>query len=304
MPSTSPPAIAPAPTHYENFPVASWLCPPRLRPPIAAIYAFARTADDIADEGDAPADQRLDDLRAFRTELAAAAHGAPPSARWPAVFGPLAQAMRDFALPEPLLADLLSAFMQDIEKTRDATGYADRAELLDYCRRSANPVGRLLLHLYGVDDARSLACSDAICSALQLVNFWQDLSVDLPRARFYLPAAELASHGLSPQALRDFRPSRPAAPPAAALALVRSLVAWARALMNEGAPLVHRLPGRAGWELRLVVQGGLRILDKIEALGFDSWSRRPTIGKADAPALAWRALWMRRQSPAMTSSPR
>jgi squalene synthase HpnC len=304
VPSTSPAAIAAAPTHYENFPVASWLCPPRLRPPIAAIYAFARTADDIADEGEAGAQQRLEDLRAFRADLAAAARGGPSSTRWPEVFGPLAAAMRGFALPEPLLADLLSAFMQDIEKTRDAAGYADRAELLDYCRRSADPVGRLLLHLYGVDDARALAQSDAICSALQLINFWQDLSVDLPRGRFYLPAADLAAHGLAASDLAAFRPLAPAAPPPAALALVAAEVAWARELMREGAPLVHRLPGRAGWELRLVVQGGLRILDKIEAQGFDSWSRRPVIGKADAPLLAWRALRMRRQSPAMTSSPR
>lgn len=304
MPSTPYPAAAAAPTHYENFPVASWLCPPRLRPPIAAIYAFARTADDIADEGEADAAERLEDLRAFRTELAAVARGAAPSARWPAVFGPLAQAMRDFALPETLLADLLSAFMQDIGKTRDAAGYADRAELLDYCRRSANPVGRLLLHLYGVDDAFALAQSDAICSALQLINFWQDLSVDLPRGRFYLPAADIASHGLTAQDLQGFRPLAPAAPPPAAIALVAAQVAWARELMNEGAPLVHRLPGRAGWELRFVVQGGLRILDKIEALGFDSWSQRPTIGKSDAPLLVWRALRMRRQSPAMKSFPR
>ncbi len=303
MPSTPYPAVAPAPAHYENFPVASWLCPPRLRPPIAAIYAFARTADDIADEGEADAAQRLDDLRAFRAELAAAARGAAPSARWSEVFGPLAQAMRDFALPEPLLADLLSAFMQDIEKTRDQAGYADRAELLDYCRRSANPIGRLLLHLYGADDARALAQSDAICSALQLINFWQDLSVDLPRGRYYLPAAELAAHGFTFEDLRAFRPLAPRAPPSA-IALVAAQVAWARELMNEGAPLVHRLPGRAGWELRFVVQGGLRILDKIEALGFDTWSQRPTIGKADAPQLAWRALRMRRQSPAMTSFPR
>jgi squalene synthase HpnC len=304
VPSTPYPAAAAAPTHYENFPVASWLCPPRLRPPIAAIYAFARTADDIADEGVAAAAQRLEDLHAFRAELAAAARGAAPSPRWPEVFGPLAKAMRDFALPESLLADLLSAFMQDIEKTRDAAGYADRAELLDYCRRSANPIGRLLLHLYGVDDARALARSDAICSALQLINFWQDLSVDLPRGRHYLPAAEVAAHGLAAEDFRGFRPLAPAAPPPSALALVSAQVAWARDLMNQGAPLVHRLPGRAGWELRLVVQGGLRILDKIEALGFDTWSQRPTIGKADAPLLAWRALRMRRQSPAMTSFPR
>lgn len=289
---------APAPTHYENFPVASWLCPPRLRPPIAAIYGFARTADDIADEGDASAAERLDDLKAFRAELAAAARGAPPSPRWPEVFSPLAHAIRDFALPENLLADLLSAFVQDTEKTRDGDGYADRAELLAYCRRSANPIGRLLLHLYGVDDARALAQSDAICSALQLINFWQDPSVDLPRGRFYLPHADSAAQGLAPDDFRAFRPLAPASPPPAAMALIESEVAWARALMLEGAPLVHRLPGRAGWELRFVVQGGLRILDKIEALGFDSFSRRPTIGKGDAPLLAWRTLLMRRQSPA------
>lgn len=304
VPSTPYPTVAAPPAHYENFPVASWLCPPRLRPPIAAIYAFARTADDIADEGVADPARRLDDLRAFRAELAAAARGAAPSTRWPGVFGPLAHAMRDFALPEPLLADLLSAFMQDIEKTRDQAGYADRTELLDYCRRSANPIGRLLLHLYGVVDARALAQSDAICSALQLINFWQDLSVDLPRGRYYLPAAELVSHGLAFEDFRDFRPLAPRAPPSSAIALVAAQVAWARELMNDGAPLVHRLPGRAGWELRFVVQGGLRILDKIEALGFDTWSQRPTIGKADAPLLAWRALRMRRESPAMTSFPR
>ena len=304
MPSTPYPVAAPAPTHYENFPVASWLCPAHLRPPIAAIYGFARTADDIADEGDAGAAERLDALHAFRAELAAAARGGAPSARWPEVFGPLAQAMRDFALPEPLLADLLDAFMQDTRKTRDAEGYADRAELLDYCRRSANPIGRLLLHLYGVDDARALAQSDAICSALQLVNFWQDLSVDLPRGRFYLPCADSAAHGLLAKDFEGFRPLGTAVPPPAAIALVADEAAWARALMNKGAPLVHRLPGRAGWELRFVVQGGLRILDKIEALGFDTYARRPTIGKSDAPLLAWRALQMRRQSPAMKSFPR
>lgn len=290
------PTLAPPPTHYENFPVASWLCPPRLRPPIAAIYVFARTADDIADEGDASPEQRLADLHAFRADLAAIAQGVAASARWPAVFGPLAHAMRAFALPEALLADLLSAFIQDIEKTREAGRYANRAALLDYCARSANPIGRLLLHLYGVNEPVALAQSDAICSALQLINFWQDLRVDLPRGRFYLPVADGAAHGLSPEAFDAFRPLGDAPPPRDALALVAAEVAWARALMNQGAPLVHRLPGRMGWELRLVVQGGLRILDKIEALGFDTFTQRPTVCKADAPLLAWRALRMRRQS--------
>jgi hydroxysqualene synthase len=298
VPSTSNPVFAEAPAHYENFPVASWLCPPRLRPPIAAIYAFARTADDIADEGDAGPSQRLEELHAFRADLATVARGAAPSGRWPQVFGPLGHAMREFGLPEMLLADLLSAFMQDIGKTRDAEGYADRAELLDYCRRSANPVGRLLLHLYGVADAPSLAHSDAICTALQLINFWQDVSVDLPRGRFYLPHADIRAHGLDDKSFGAFRPLGPSAPPSQAMALIASEVAWARTLMRQGETLVHRLPGRAGWELRFVVQGGSRILDKIEALGCDTFSARPTIGKADAPLLAWRALRMRRQSPA------
>lgn len=295
-PAATAPTRAPTPTHYENFPVASWLCPPRLRPPIAAIYVFARTADDIADEGDAPPHERLADLHAFRADLAAIARADAASGRWPAVFGPLAHAMRAFALPEALLADLLSAFVQDIEKTRDGARYVDRAELLDYCARSANPVGRLLLHLYGVDDPVALAQSDAICSALQLINFWQDLSVDLPRGRFYLPVADCTAHGLAPAGFDTFRPRGDAPPPREALALVAAELAWARALMQQGAPLVHRLPGRMGWELRLVVQGGMRILDKIEALCLDTFSQRPTVGKADAPLLAWRALRMRRQS--------
>jgi len=276
--------------------VASWLCPPHLRPPIAAIYHFARTADDIADEGDASPGQRLADLRAYREELAAAARGeVAPSSRWPQVFGPLAHSIAQFKLPEQLLADLLSAFMQDIEKTRDGGTYADRAELLDYCRRSANPVGRLLLHLYGVNDAQALAQSDAICSALQLINFWQDPSVDLPRGRFYPPLADCARRGLTRESFKVFMPLADAPTPQEAINLIAVESAWARELMAEGAPLVHRLPGRAGWELRFVVQGGLRILDKIEDLGFDTFSQRPKIGKADAPLLAWRALRMRRQ---------
>ena len=293
------PHLAAPPAHYENFPVASWLCPPHLRPPIAAIYHFARTADDIADEGDAPPSQRLAELHAYRNELAAAAQGeALTASRWPHVFGPLAHSIAQYGLPENLLADLLSAFVQDIEKTRDNGTYADRAELLDYCRRSANPIGRLLLHLYGVTDARSLAQSDAICSALQLINFWQDLSVDLPRGRRYLPREDCRVHGLADADFDRFAPLAATTPPSAAIALVASEVAWARGLMQEGAPLVHRLPGRAGWELRFVVQGGSRILDKIEAQGCDSFSARPTLVRGDAALLAWRALRMRRQSAA------
>ena len=287
----SPDALA-TQTHYENFPVASWLCPPRLRAPIAAIYWFARTADDLADEGDASAQTRLDDLAAYRADLAHAADLAaitgttPFSARWPHVFGPLHQAIRDFALPVDLLEDLLSAFEQDVHKTRDGSGYATRAELLDYCRRSANPVGRLLLHLYGVNDATSLAQSDAICSALQLINFWQDPTRDIPRGRYYFPADDCARFGVTQADLLALRQTPNA------IKLIADCAHWAGATMLKGSKLVHAVPGRAGWELRLVVQGGLRILDHIQAQGYTTLQTRPVVGKRDVPVMLWRALRM------------
>lgn len=272
--------------HYENFPVASWLCPPRLRRPIAAIYWFARTADDIADEGNATEGERLADLLTYRDELAACLAGNRGSGRWGNLFAALGTARVEFALPAQPLFDLLDAFRQDVEKTRDRAGYRDRADLVDYCSRSANPVGRLLLHLYGVTDAKSLAQSDAICTALQLANFWQDLSVDLPRGRYYLPAEDCRRHGLDPSRPRSW-PANPNAP-----LLVRELCDWTRELMLSGAPLVHRVPGRAGWELRMVVQGGLRVLRRIDALGHRTMQRRPALGPLDAPAMLWGALWM------------
>ena len=277
-PGTSPQA--------ENFPVASWLCPPRLRPPIAAIYRFARTADDIADEGGATSAQRLADLAALRADLHAVAGGHAPSARWAPVFGALAAQMRAFALPAQPLDELLSAFAQDVAFTRDGAAYADMTQLLDYCRRSANPVGRLLLHLYGVSDASALAHSDAICTALQLINFWQDLSVDIPRGRYYLPLAECAAHGVQRADLLALRSTPQTAQ------LIAHSAEWARASMAQGAGLVHLLPGRAGWELRLVVQGGLRILDKIDALRGASLHTRPRIRAWDAALMLARALAM------------
>jgi squalene synthase HpnC len=280
-------AIRPAPVdHYENFPVASWLCPPALRPAVAAIYWFARTADDLADEGDAPAGQRLAELAAYRGDLNACFAGRAVSGRWQHVFGPLARTISTHSLPRQPLADLLSAFEQDVRRTHDGVGYVDRADLLDYCHRSANPVGRLMLHLYGVDDAQALAESDRVCTALQLINLWQDLSVDLPRARYYLPASECRAHGLDPLQPATW-PTHPAGP-----ALVQSLCAWTRELMQSGAAVAHRVPGRGGWELRAVVQGGLRLLDRIEAQGFDTFTRRPRLFAADVPVVLWRALRM------------
>ena len=272
--------------HYENFPVASWLCPARLRPPIAAIYAFARTADDIADEGDAPAQQRLDDLATLRADLMAARVGQADSGRWPHVFGPLAGMIAKFSLPVPLLADLLDAFEQDVVKTRDGSGYPTRAELLDYCRRSANPVGRLVLHLYGVNDEPARQMSDNICTALQLINFWQDLGLDIARGRYYLPLEECQAHGVSQLDLAGPRQTENTTK------LIANNVDRARGMMLKGSQLVHKVPGRAGWELRLVVQGGLRILDKIEAIGYATLKARPALKAWDVPVMLVRAMVM------------
>ena len=270
--------------HYENFPVASLLCPPRLRPAVKAIYHFARTADDLADEGQASAPERLAELDQFEADLAACALAQTPSSgRWPAVFDALAPVLREWDLPLELLRDLLSAFKQDVTQSR----YANQAQLLDYCRRSANPIGRLLLHLYQIRDETSLQQSVDICTALQLINFWQDLSVDLPRGRLYLPADLLARHGLSADQLLQPQP------PAAAGALIDSALDWAEHLMLRGAPLARQVPGRAGWELRLVVQGGLRIAQRVRHLGPRVLQQRPKLGRRDVALMLWRSLLMR-----------
>ncbi len=281
-------------THYENFPVASWLCPPHLRSPIAAIYWFARTADDVADEGDATAEERLNDLEAFRTDLVAASKNAPnasfASTRWPHIFTPLTAAIAKFSLPIKHLDDLLSAFEQDILKTRDGQGYANEAELHDYCARSANPVGRLLLHLYGITDKAALSCSDDICTSLQLINFWQDISQDIPRGRFYLPEDDCAQFGVSRAELINSAQTKSQSINATNLIAKQAINTPAR--MINGSKLVHLIPGRAGWELRFVVQGGLRILDKIKALDYQMLIHRPKLNTWDYVVIGWRALWM------------
>ncbi len=278
--------------HYENFPVASWLCPPAIRPSVLAIYHFARAADDIADEGQATQAERLRLLAEFAMALQGAASGEVHS-RWRAVFAPLARAIATHHLPMNLLSDLLSAFAQDTGNPL----YADRVALLDYCRRSANPIGRLLLHLAGVTGRDALLESDAICTALQLINFWQDLSIDLPRGRVYVTVADAARHGL------DVRELRAGSDTEASRAMVRELTIWARDTLLAGVPLVHRLPGRMGWELRFVVQGGLRVLELIDADGHNALSNRPTIGKTIWPLLAWRAMRMRRNNAPATAQP-
>jgi squalene synthase HpnC len=263
--------------HYENFPVASLLLPRALRDPIEVIYRFARSADDFADEGNAPAAERLAQLQAYRDELARIAANQPT--RLP-LFSDVARIAREHSLPLGLFADLLSAFSQDVTTGR----YADFAQLLDYCRRSANPIGRLLLHLFRQTSADDLAQSDAICSALQLINFWQDVPIDYAKGRIYLPQDRMRAHGVAEAHIAEGRCDD------AWRALLASESARARALLVSGAPLGRRLPGRMGLEIRTTVQGGLRVLDKLRAVGYDMFRHRPVLRGLDWPLLLWRAI--------------
>lgn len=262
--------------HYENFPVASLLLPRSLRAPIEVIYRFARSADDIADEGDAPADERLAALAAYREELARIAAGTPPCT---SLFADMARSVREHRLPPGLFEDLLDAFSQDVTQKR----YADFAQLADYCRRSANPVGRLLLHLFQRTSEADLQRSDAVCTALQLVNFWQDVAVDYSKGRIYLPQDEMARHGVSERHLAERRCD------AAWGALMKYQVERTRAMILRGMPLARSLPGRIGLEIRATVAGGLRILQKIRAVDYDVFRRRPVLHALDWPLLLLRA---------------
>jgi squalene synthase HpnC len=269
--------------HYENFPVASILMPRRLRPAVEAIYAFARSADDIADEGDATPEQRLAGLTAYEEALGRIERG---DGEHEPMFARLAAVIEQHQLPLRPFYDLLSAFKQDIVVHR----YQDYASLLDYCSRSANPVGLLMLHLYGAADQENIRQSDAICSALQIINFLQDVAVDEHKERIYLPMEDLARYALSPAHLA--RPDNRAK----WRAMMKFQVERARALMLSGAPLACRLKGRLGLELRMVVQGGLRILEAIEEVDYDVFVRRPKLEKRDWFKVFWRALRMKPSS--------
>jgi squalene synthase HpnC len=263
--------------HYENFPVASLLLPAHLRPAVTTIYAFARSADDFADEGDLTNGERLAALTAYETALDRIEQ--QQAAQSP-LFEALTVIVRDYRLPLQPFRDLLSAFKQDVVTTR----YASFTTLLDYCRRSANPVGTLMLHLYGAANAENLRDSDAICSALQLINFWQDVAVDWKKFRIYLPLEDLERFCVTEEQIAKADSN------VQWRHLMQFEVARARSLMMSGAPLAKRLPGRIGWELRLVVQGGLRILELIEAVDYDVFRHRPVLKKSDWLRLFWRAL--------------
>ena len=259
--------------HYENFPVASVLLPAPLRPAVRAIYRFARTADDIADEGDAAPEARLAQLRALDDELGALG---PGSERWP----DLAAAVAAHGLAIAPFRDLLSAFAQDVTTTH----YQDWPTLLDYCRRSANPIGRLLLALYRRSEPRLLAMADAICTGLQLTNFWQDVALDWAKGRVYLPQEDLRRFGVSEEQIASQQIDDP----------WRSLMACevdrTRTMLRSGEPLAKALGGRIGLELRLVVQGGLRILERIDSARGDVFRHRPQLTASDWTVMALRAL--------------
>ena len=254
--------------HYENFPVASILMPKRLRKPVAAIYHFARAADDIADEGDLSDEERLRQLDEFRAELARIDRNETPLTP---LFHNLAAEIRQHALPMQPLYDLLDAFSQDVVKKR----YADFGELLDYCRRSANPVGTLLLQLYEEATPVNIGYSDAICTSLQLINFWQDVAKDYAIGRIYLPLDELAQYGVSEKQI-----ARGSADDAWHR-LMRFQVDRARAMMLSGAPLGSILTGRIGLEMRMIIAGGLRILSKLETANYDMFNKRPVLRPFD-----------------------
>jgi phytoene synthase len=263
--------------HYENFPVGSLLLPPQFRHPVALIYRFAREADDLADEGNAPAPARLEQLERFREQLRRIEGGIPPEIPW---FGALAEVIREHDLPVPAFADLLSAFAQDVTQQR----YANFSEVLDYCRRSASPVGRLLLHLFRRANDRTFEWSDSICSALQLVNFWQDVAIDYARGRIYLPQDEMKRHGVTEQHIAERRCDD------AWRTLIQFQIDRARGMLQAGAPLGRTLPGRIGLEIRATVQGGLRILEKIESARCDVFHQRPVLRWYDWPVIMARAL--------------
>jgi squalene synthase HpnC len=277
-------------THYENFPVASRLVPQHMRHHVAAVYAFARAADDFADEGTRSVQDRhrlLDGWLCRLREVISRDPNAPDRpvdegepAHTREIFVALGATIREKDLPPALFEDLLSAFRQDVTVTR----YASWMDVMDYCRRSANPVGRLVLRIADYRDGTLDQWSDAICTALQLTNFWQDLRIDFERRRVYIPEDEMRAHGASPSELAGSHITE------SWTRVVAAAVTRTRALFHEGLPLCDAIHGRLKYELRATWLGGTRILDRLERVEYDMIQRRPSLRAVDAPWFAWRML--------------
>jgi phytoene synthase len=275
--------------HYENFPVASWLLPRRMRPDVAIVYAFARTADDFADEGDLPAAERQRLLDGWRERLEVCATRPAPPCRdsHDALFAALGETIRAHEIPLELFEDLLSAFRQDVTTSR----YETWDQVVDYCRRSANPVGRIVLRIAGHRDARLDRASDALCTALQLTNFLQDLAIDWSRGRLYVPRADVEAAGASEADLQAGRIDD------CWRAALSRVAARTRAFYGAGREIADAVAGRLRLELRLTWLGGSRILDRVEAIGFDVFRRRPRLGVRDVIPLSWDMMRWRQPTP-------
>ncbi|MEO7135968.1 MAG: squalene synthase HpnC [Vicinamibacterales bacterium] len=286
-----------AKSHYENFPVASTLMPAHLRPHVAAVYAFARTADDFADEPGYEKHQRLRLLADWRARLRALTpdnNALPDRTAFPdtysladQIFAALADTIDRFKLPVQLFDDLLDAFSQDVTTTR----YSTWTDVLDYCRRSANPVGRLVLRLSGYNSDALDRASDAVCTALQLTNFWQDLAIDWERGRLYVPEEIWRGHNADPSSLnkKQMTPEWAAA--------LRDCGDRTRSLFHEGRPVCNGVSGRLRYELRATWLGGTRILDRLDRSGFDVFTARPKLKTADALVIAFGTLLWRETPP-------
>jgi squalene synthase HpnC len=272
--------------HYENFPVASWLVPKHLRPAIIAIYQFARMADDFADEGDLEPAERLAHLFRCRQQLESIQRG--QADRTDRIFGPLAASIEQYQLPLDLFFDLLSAFEQDVLQQR----WPDEASITDYCRRSANPIGRLMLALVGIRSTEQLQQSDAICTGLQRINFLQDFGLDWKRGRLYLPLDLLKHFSVQESDIETAVSGAGPAAPALRALLARENRA-ASVLLRDGAPLCRSIAGRLGLEITATVAGGAQILRRMSQLDFDTTRVRPVLGLQDWLIIGFRTLTRR-----------
>jgi squalene synthase HpnC len=270
-------------SHYENFPVASRLLPAPMRPHVAAVYAYARVADDIADEGSAPPEERLAQLNAWQRRLHAALaverSEDAPHEHEDLIVVALAHSIRSLDLPIALFDDLVSAFAQDTMTTR----YGSWDEVLDYCRRSANPVGRLVLRIAGYRGDALDRSSDALCTALQLTNFWQDLGRDWAAGRLYVPRDVTAACGAREMDLTGTRLND------AWLASIRQCIAETRTHFEAGRAVCDTVRGRLRYELRFTWLGGARTLERVEQTGAAILRSRPALSTRDLPVLLWRA---------------
>ncbi len=270
--------------HYENFPVASILLPKRYRHAVAVIYSFARQADDFADEGEDSPTQRLANLQHFKDELALIQAYIRPSTDF---FRTLNQVITQYHLPIQPFFDLLDAFSQDVVKTR----YANFAEVLDYCERSANPVGNILLHLYGYATPENLKKSDAVCTALQLINFYQDIAIDFDKnegkRRIYLCQDELLAAGIDETTIAKKNVN------ANWQAFMQMNIERAKYFLQQGKPLGRVLPSRLGFELRMIVAGGERVIQKLQACKGDIFYHRPQLNAVDWVIILLKALFQR-----------